>query len=204
MIAAYYDWCFDLALLHQIVHGKAKLRALSVPKPADACRQSLELDAPASEVNPAAQDAIVREEFENKIICDVNVGGFARERDPAERTASCAEQRTNIGRNESREIVGVLHTALEREGADVVSVVECDRSHLLQTQHAFDVARHGVERLLCIGLRIALAQFERLREGHAVRNVSVQRIMSRGLIGEYVRNDAAFGELRNHIGAIAD
>src|SRR2546428_8282955 len=68
-----------------------------------------------------------------------------------------------------------LHDALPI--SDVVAIVECDRSHLLQTQHAFDVARHRIQRLLLIGVRIALAQFERFGESHSVRNISVQRIV---------------------------
>ena len=40
-------------------------------------------------------------------------------------------------------IVGVLDAVLEGKGADVVAVVEGHRAHLLQLQHAFNVARHG-------------------------------------------------------------
>jgi hypothetical protein len=73
MIAADYDWRFDLAFLHQIIHRQAELRAFAIAEPADACGQSLKLDALAGEVDPAAQDAVVRKELKNKIICDVNV-----------------------------------------------------------------------------------------------------------------------------------
>ena len=89
-----------------------------------------------------------REHLQHQIIGGVNVGGIARQRRPAERPAAFAEQRTNIGRHKSREIVSVLHAVLEGEGADVVAVVEGHRAHLLQLEHAFDVARHGVERAL--------------------------------------------------------
>ncbi len=39
---------------------------------------------------------------------------------------------------------------------------------------------------------------------HAVRHISVQRIVRRGLIGQNVRNDAALGEFRNDVGTVAD
>jgi hypothetical protein len=48
-------WGFDLSLLHQVVHGQPELRALAVAQPADARRQSLELDALARQVDPAAR-----------------------------------------------------------------------------------------------------------------------------------------------------
>src|SRR5215831_21191556 len=103
----------------------------------------------------------------------MNVGCFTRERHPTERTATLAEKRTNVRGNKSWEVVGVLHAALKGKRANVIAVVEGDRSHLLQAQHAFNVARHRVKRLLLICLRIASAQFQGLLEGHAVRNVSV-------------------------------
>ena len=39
---------------------------------------------------------------------------------------------------------------------------------------------------------------------HAIRHVSIQRIVRRSLIGENVRDHAAIGEFRNDVGAIAD
>ena len=37
MIAANYDWGFDLALLHQVIHRQPELCALAVSEPADSC-----------------------------------------------------------------------------------------------------------------------------------------------------------------------
>ena len=53
-------------------------------------------------------------------------------------------------------------------------------------------------------MRIALAQFQRLLQRHAVRHIAVQRIVRGSLIGENVGNDAALGQLRNDVGAVAD
>ena len=71
---------------------------------------------------------IVREEFQNKIIRDVNVRGFSGERNPAERTASFAEQRTDEQRHEAADLERVLHARLQRLAAQVVAVVERDRA----------------------------------------------------------------------------
>ena len=57
-----------------------------------------------------------------------------------------------------------LHAVIEGELADVVAVVEGDGAHLLELEHAFDVAGHGVERLLEVALGIGLAKaFGRLQ-----------------------------------------
>ena len=165
MIAAHDDRRLQLAVLHHVVHGQAEFGALAVAEPADARGESLELDPLAREVDPAAENAVLREHLQDEIVGGVNVGGIARERRPAERAAAFAEQRTNVGGHEAREIEGVFHAVLEGEGADVVAVVEGDRAHLLQLEHAFDVAGHGVERLL----RYALGSF--LRSSSAASSV---------------------------------
>jgi hypothetical protein len=61
VIAPNHDRRFDLPFLHQIIHRQAELRPLAVSQPADARRQSLKLDALARQINPAAQDTILRE-----------------------------------------------------------------------------------------------------------------------------------------------
>src|SRR5262249_4823874 len=140
MIAPNHDRRLQLAFLYQIVHGQAKLRPLAITQPADARRQSLKMYAFARQLDPAAQDAVLREQLEHQIVSDGDVRRVARERYPAERSAALAEQRTDIGGHEARKIVGILHAALEGEGADIVAVIEGHAAHLLQAQHALNVA----------------------------------------------------------------
>ena len=92
---------------------------------------------------------------------------------------------------------------LKGKGADVVAIIERNAAHLLQPQHALHVARHGVERAFQIRLGIALAQLQRLLQRHAVGHVAVQRIVRRSLVGKNVRQHAALGQLRNHVGAVS-
>src|ERR1019366_3113996 len=127
-----------------IVNRQSKPRALAVSQPADASRQSLKLDALASQFNPAAQAAILRKKFKHKIVGNRDIRSLARKRHPPERPAPFAKQRTNIRRNESRKVISILHAALKRERANIIAVVERDRAHFLQTQHAFHVLSHGV------------------------------------------------------------
>src|ERR1051326_9060056 len=58
MVTPDHDWRLDFAFLDQIIHGQAELRALAMTQPADARRQSLELDSLARQIDPAVEDAV--------------------------------------------------------------------------------------------------------------------------------------------------
>src|SRR5260221_6403637 len=121
MVAANHNGRLELAFLDQIVHGQTELCALSIAQPADARRQTLKLDALARQVDPAAENAVLREKLQHQIVGNGDVCRVAGKGHPAERPSPFAEQRTDISRNKAGKIVSVLHTALEREGADIVA-----------------------------------------------------------------------------------
>src|SRR5437588_2545185 len=73
VIAANYDRSLDPSFFHQIVHGQTESGALAITQPADSCRQSLELDPPACQIDPALQDAILRKQFQHQIVSPMNV-----------------------------------------------------------------------------------------------------------------------------------
>src|ERR1700680_141767 len=100
----HHNRIFDFAFLDQVVYRESKLRALSVSEPADTRGQTLKLDSLAREINPAAENAIVREQFEHEIVGHMNVRRLARQRDPPERPAAFAKQWTNICRHKSGEV----------------------------------------------------------------------------------------------------
>ena len=203
MISANDDGRLDLSVGNQLVDGQAKFGALAVAQPADARRKALEADALAGQINPARQLAIFRKEFEDEIVGDGDVLGIARQGRPAEGTFALAKQGTNIRRHKAREVVRVFYSLLECECAYVVAIIEGDRAHLLQAQHAFHVARHGRHGLRLVGLGIAGTQRESFLEGHAVGHVAVQRVVRRGLVGENVRHHAALCQLGDDVGAVA-
>src|SRR5947209_10864786 len=161
MVAANHHRSFDLPLPDQIIDGQAKLGTLAIAQPADARRESLKFNALAGEVNPAVKDAVLGEKFQHQIIGYGNVSGIAGKRCPAEGAASFTEEWTNIGWHEAGKIIGILDAPLECKSTDVVAVVKSNAAHLLQAQHAFDVAGDGVERALLITMRVALAQLQR-------------------------------------------
>src|ERR1700683_5788571 len=123
-------------------------------------------------MNPPRQNFVVRKQVQHQLVRSINIRRFTGKRSPTKRPAPFAKQRTNVGRDKSRKIVRVLHTLLESESADVISVIEGDRSQLLQREHAFDMLGDRFERTLAIGLWIARTQLGRLRHIKSLRNIT--------------------------------
>ncbi len=165
--------------------------------------QALKTHAFLGEFDPARKNLVVREHVQHQLIGFVDVGRLTGKRGPAEWPAAFAEQRTNVGRNESRKVVSVFHALLECESADVVAVIEGHRAQFLQREHAFDVLGHRFERTLFVRRRIFLAQLVGLGHVESLRDVPADGIVRAGLIGEQIGNDAAASQFRNHVGAIS-
>ena len=104
----------------------AEFRALAISQPADARRQTLKPHALLRQRDPPAQDFVVREHFEHKLVRAMDIGWLAGQRGPAKGTAAFAEKRTDVCRHEAGKIVGVFHALLKGERADVVAVIERD------------------------------------------------------------------------------
>src|SRR5215469_8768828 len=99
MVTADHDRRFYRSLLYEVIDSQPKLCTLLVAKPAYPRRQSLELDPLASKLDPLRQDAVFGKHLKHQVIGHMNVARVARERHPAERTATFAEQRADICRN---------------------------------------------------------------------------------------------------------
>src|SRR5580658_9067882 len=109
MIAADHDWRLQFAALDEFVHRQAELGAFPITQPTDACWQSLEVDSFLGERNPALQCAALRKKLQHQAIRAANVRGISRQRNPAERTATLAEQRPNVFRHESGDLERIYH-----------------------------------------------------------------------------------------------
>src|SRR6185369_12949664 len=96
MIAPDRDRRFKVAALHEIVDRLAHLSTLTVTEPADARRQSLEVNAIARQTQPAIQRAIVGKHLEGEIVGLAYVFCLARQRHPAKRSFAFAEKRPNV------------------------------------------------------------------------------------------------------------
>src|SRR4029078_322217 len=111
-----------------IVYGLPHLGALAVTQPADARRQSLEVNAFARETQPALQRAIVGQQPEREIVSLADVFRVTRQRNPSKRSLAFAEQRANVLRHESRDLTSVFATGIETLLANVVAVVKRPRA----------------------------------------------------------------------------
>src|SRR5699024_4537718 len=91
----------DLAFGDEAVEQQARLVALLVAEPADAGRRSFELDVLVGGVEPRSQVLVVREEFLQSLVGDLDVLGVAGQRDPAEGSEALAEEGTDVGGDEA-------------------------------------------------------------------------------------------------------
>src|SRR5688500_1152775 len=129
MIAPDHDRGLYFSLSHQLVEGKACFFAVALAEPADAGRQPLKSNALAGHFDPAGKTLVLRKQIQYHLISGVNIFRVTGKRYPAERALALAEQRTDIGRNEAREIKGVFYSALVmRLATQVISIIKRYRS----------------------------------------------------------------------------
>src|SRR5262249_55625265 len=131
VIASDNDRRFSLSAAHQFVEGQASFSALAVTEPANASRESLPRDPLLRHFDPAREVRVLREQTHDLVIRAVNVRWITRERYPPERPFALAEQRTNVGRDETGIIEGVLDSGVKSALAQIIPVIENDRSRFL-------------------------------------------------------------------------
>jgi hypothetical protein len=91
-----------------------------------------------------------------------------------------------------------------RHLADVVAVVERGDAGVPEVDHRLDVVLHAGARGLLHRSRIALALVAPLGHRPALRQVTVDRVVRRGLVGHDVRVHAALYQFRKHVCRIAE
>ena len=148
---------------------------------------------------------VVRQQLLHLGVGAVDVLRVARQRRPAERADAAAEQRADVGRHEAGEVEGVGDALLLRHLADVVAVVDRRHAHAggsrasRATCSAMERLRGGRDRL-----RVALAPRLPFAERPALRQVAVDRVVRRGLVGHAVGPHAAAHQFREHVGGVAE
>ena len=157
MVAADHDRRRDLAGADHLVESQPETVTLAVPEPADPCRQALEGDLLAGQLDPPMQTVIVGKLLEHRPIGGRDVGGIARQRNPAERAFALAEQRADVCRQEARIVERPVEATELGLGAQAVAVVEDLAALVEEPDHRPAVRRHAVARpadeLLRIGAR---------------------------------------------------
>src|ERR1022692_1787684 len=103
MVAAEHDRRADLAAGDHVVEPQAGLVPLAVAEPADPGGQALEAHLPPGQLDPPGQRRVLREKVEDGPVGGRDIGWVAGQRGPPERALALAEQRPDVGRDESRE-----------------------------------------------------------------------------------------------------
>ena len=111
MIATDHDGRPHLARANKLVDRETCSRAIPVAEPANARRKALEGDAPGSQLEPALERSVIREESAERLIDRGDVRLITGEGRPPERSDALAEQRPDIGRDEARVCERLLYAA---------------------------------------------------------------------------------------------
>src|ERR1700690_752888 len=113
MVAANDDGRFQFTARDEVVDCEAEFVAFAIAEPANARGKSLETDSFLRQLDPAAENFVVRKHFEDKLVRTMDIRRLAGKRGPTERPATLAKERTNVGGNEAGKIVGVFYSLLE-------------------------------------------------------------------------------------------
>ena len=132
----------------------------------------------------------------------MDVRRVAGERDPAERSATLGEERTDVFGNEARIAESIREAGLLCLASQVVPVVERDRAALRERDDRRAVPGDRLARPPNVALRIARAQPREVL--HAGRHIAVERVVGARLIGDDVHAHAPAHELGQHIGGVGD
>src|SRR6267378_4153243 len=142
MIATDGNRRFQISAFDQIVNSLAHLSSLTIPKPTDACRQSLEVHAIAREAQPTIECAVIGKEFKRKVVSFADIVRVAGKRHPAKWSLPFAEERPNVFGYEARNLKGIDATGIQRLLAYVIPTVESHGPGAFQGEHCFNMPCH--------------------------------------------------------------
>ncbi|OPZ72962.1 MAG: hypothetical protein BWY83_00375 [bacterium ADurb.Bin478] len=203
MIPADHQRRFNLAGGHQIVKELAHTAPLAISQPADARGQSLKRHLLLRSADPPVQRQIFRVGLEQGRVGRQNILRIPAERNPTERSLAQTEQRPNEFRHKAGYVERPRHPIGQRFAAKVVAVIEHDGAAGLELQHSLNMANDGLPRHVFISLRISIPQTQRLLIHNAVRHITVENIVRRGLIRHHIGKNAAADDLGQHVRGVA-
>ena len=172
--------------------------------PADAGGETLKANALARHVEPIVQMLVVRHQFFDLGVGLIDVFGIAGERSPAKWADATTKQRADVGRHETGKLEGVGDALLLRHLTDVVAIVERRHARAVEIEHRAHMRGHRSARGLVNRFGVALAPLLPLRQRPTLRQISVDGIMRRGLIGDGVGPDATTKQFGKHICGVAE
>ncbi len=165
----------------------------------------LEGDPLGRHAEPVLQEDVVGKQRRELGVDRGDVGRIARERRPAERADPSAEQRAHVRGHEARvrKRIGVAAASMPRRAG-------CCRSRTRESRRpgTRPSPSHGrrstVRRARGTASGRSRPQRGRLLEGHLGGDVTRQRIVRRGLVGDEVEGDSPGNQLREDVGRIAE
>src|SRR5204862_3888610 len=163
-------------------------------EPADPRRQALEGDPLAGEPDPTPERLVVSELLEDGAVGGGDIRGLARQRRPAEWTLALAEERPDVGGDEAGVVEGALKPPELRLGAEAVAVVEDLGAGVLVGDHREAVGGDGGARAAYVLLGVGPTELRRLVEVEAGWDISAQRIVGGGLVGDDVGGKPAIAK----------
>ena len=147
---------------------------------------------------------VLRQDFFDLGIRFVDVFGVAREGRPTERTNATTEKWTDVGRYKTGECESVFKPFLKCDLTDVIAVIQCRYASVPEIYHRRNVDLHRGACSFFDRLRIAFALVLPLRHRPTLRQITIDRIMCRGLVRHDIRVHAALYQLRENISGIAE
>src|SRR5215218_3517427 len=130
----------------ELVEAEAGPVPLASSEPADARGEALEVDLLPCFGDPTPQTLIIGEQIDNGVVGRRYVRLLARERGPPEGPLALAEERPDVGPNESRIAVCAIEASELRLPAQRVAVVEDLGAPFLEADHRGAVAGHRSAR----------------------------------------------------------
>src|SRR5215218_3033194 len=188
----------------ELVEAEAGPVPLASSEPADARGEALEVDLLPCFGDPTPQTLIIGEQIDNGVVGRRYVRLLARERGPPEGPLALAEERPDVGPNESRIAVCAIEASELRLPAQRVAVVEDLGAPFLEADHRGAVAGHRSARFGDVAFRVGLAQLGGSVEVVAGRDVAHERVVGRGLVRDGVGDVAALEQRREHLSRVAE
>ena len=203
MVATDDDRRLDGAGADHGVELETRSVALAIPEPADPRRQALEGDSLSGEADPARGRLVFGEHAQHRLVGRGDVRRVARERRPAERTLALAKKRANVGGHETREGKGPFEPGDLSLGADRVPVVEHLGAGIQESHHRLDVGGDRLAGAFDELVGIAPSHLGEISEFDSDRKV-LERVVSRGLIGDKINFDPRSQESWQRLGGVGD
>src|SRR5262245_55727065 len=158
----------------------------------------------ACEIEPAGEQAVLREQRLELPIGAVDVLGVARERDPAKRALAAAKEGPYIGDHERLKVERVLDPALEGLLPQVVPIVEHRHAHRLEGEHRLYVFDYGGTRRRGDATRVGGLLRAPLLDRPPDRKVAVDEVVCGGLVCYRVRPQPPAHELREDLRRVTE